>query len=276
MASTDQRTPGTDSSSGSEQDRRLATIRGLLAKAEATEFEHEAELFFNKASELIARWAIDEAQLWDGADKQVRQRPDEMQLVVHAPYMAQKAILISGVAQAHGCRSVRLSGGKGAKSEVVSIVGFPTDLKWVETLVTSLLVQLTSTMLKSCPSGLSPSGSASWRRSYIVGFAETVSARLQEDRRKAVQETDNASGASRNHSSDGSGGDSESTTQSVALVLASRESEVEDDYRRRYPYLRSSWASAGSSHAGRSAGRRAGREASLTRGAFGSRRSLGR
>ena len=51
-----------------DDDRRLSTIRALLAKAEATEYPDEAEAFFAKASELISRWAIDEAMLWAGTD----------------------------------------------------------------------------------------------------------------------------------------------------------------------------------------------------------------
>lgn len=259
-------------SAAAEADRRLATIRGLLAKAEATDFEHEAELFFNKASELIARWAIDEAQLWQGTERGGREQPDELQLVVHAPYLVQKAVLVAGVAKAHGCRSVRLSGGRGARSEIVSVVGFPSDLRWVETLVTSLLVQLTATMLKACPPGLSAAASASWRRSYIVGYSETVVARLEADRKRAVEDSGGRlAGAADTHD-----GTTRSEQPSVALVLASREREVEADYRRRYPRLRSSWASAGNSNAGRRAGRAAGRDAALTRGTIGARRALGR
>lgn len=259
---------------GTHQDRQLATIRGLLAKAEATEFEQEAEAFFNKASELIARWAIDEAMLWDGADVGQRENPDELQLRVDSPYLAQKAILVSGVARANGCRAVRLSGGRGARSEIVSVVGFPSDLRWVETLVTSLLVQLTTTMLRSAPSGLTPSASAAWRRSYIVGFAETVTARLTEDRASAVGTDEGRSGTVGGEA----GGDGAARVDgpSVALVLASRALEVDEDYRRRFPHVRSSWASSGGSASGRSAGQKAGREASLTRGSLGARGILGR
>ena len=46
-----------------EGDSRLITIRNLLAKAEATSFPAEAEAFTAKASELMARYAIDEAML---------------------------------------------------------------------------------------------------------------------------------------------------------------------------------------------------------------------
>lgn len=262
---------------GTHQDRQLATIRGLLAKAEATEFEQEAEAFFNKASELIARWAIDEAMLWDGADVGQRENPDELQLRVDSPYLAQKAILVSGVAKANGCRAVRLSGGRGARSEIVSVVGFPSDLRWVETLVTSLLVQLTTTMLRSAPRGLTPSASAAWRRSYIVGFAETVTARLTEDRSSAAG-TDDDRNRTAGGGGDEAGGDGAARGDgpSVALVLASRALEVDEDYRRRFPHVRSSWASSGGSASGRSAGQKAGREASLTRGSLGARGILGR
>lgn len=254
------------------EDKRLATIRGLLAKAEATDFPEEAEAFFAKASELISRWAIDEAMIWAGADRDGREQPDELQLVVHAPYLAQKAVLIGSVAGAHGCRAVRLVSGSGARSEVISVIGFPSELRWVETLTTSLLVQLTSAMLAGCPKGVSASESASWRRSFIVGFAEEVGTRLQRDRQTASAEASAGPG-----SVDGSGPAPDSATAgSVALVLASRADEVDRDFRRRHPHVRSSWASSGRSATGRRAGRQAGREASLSRNGIGGRRSLGR
>lgn len=248
-------------------DRRLATIRGLLAKAEATEFPDEAEAFFNKASELIARYAIDEALLW-AADGTGRQTPDELRLVVHAPYLAQKAVLVAAVARAHGCQAVRLTSGPGSGSEVVSVVGFPTDLRWVETLVTSLLVQLTSAMLAECPTGLTPSGSAGWRRSFIMGFADEVATRLRADRDDAVRDADRAR--------PGASTASEQSDPTVALVLVQRDDEVRDDFKRRFPHVRSSWASSGSSREGHAAGRNAGRDAALTRDAVGGGRRLGR
>jgi hypothetical protein len=251
-------------------DRRLATVRSLLAKAEATEFPEEAEAFFAKASELIARYAIDEALLWSTQDS--RSTPEEARLVIHAPYLAQKAVLVHAVAAAHGCQAVRLLSGPGHRTETISVVGFPTDLRWVETLVTSLLVQLTSAMLARCPSGLSPSGSAGWRRSFIMGFADEVDARLRADRRAAARTVDDAAGR-------GPTGHGETAADraaaSVEVVLAERSEEVRAEFRRRFPHVRSSWASRGSSAAGHRAGRQAGREASLDRGAVGGRRALG-
>ena len=249
-------------------DRRLAVVRGLLAKAEASEFPEEAKVFFAKASEMIARYAIDEAVLWAAASAD-RADPQELRLVVHAPYLAQKAVLVGAVAQSHGCEAVRLRSGPGSGNEIVSVVGFPTDLRWVETLVTSLLVQLTSAMLARCPVGLTPSGSAGWRRSFIMGFADEVETRLAADRDHAVCNADQASaGPVGGRDADG---DAE---PSVELVLVQRHQEVREDFRRRFPHLRSSWVSQGSSRAGHRAGRSAGRDATLTRDAVGGRRSL--
>ncbi|MFM7063223.1 MAG: DUF2786 domain-containing protein [Actinomycetes bacterium] len=89
-------------------DRRLATVRGLLAKAEASEFPEEAEAFFNKASELVARYAINEAVLWAESDHAERAAPDELRIRLSAPYLSQKSLLVVVVAAAHGCRAVRL------------------------------------------------------------------------------------------------------------------------------------------------------------------------
>lgn len=265
-----------------EEDRRLATVRSLLSKAEATEFPQEAEAFFAKASELIGRWAIDEAMLWDGADSGGREMPDELQLVVHGPYLAQKAILVAEVASAHGSRAIRLRGSSGSRTEIISIVGFPSDLRWVETLVTSLLMQLTSSMLSQCPKGVTASDSASWRRSFIVGYAEEVRSRLEKDRAAAAaaRAVSTAGADSPGSSGEGSDGTSSAGTgrgsgNSVALVLASRVAEVDHDFRQRFPHVRSSWASSGRSASGRNAGRKAGKEASLTRGGIGGRRAIG-
>ena len=47
----------------STNDSVLHKVRALLAKAEATPFDAEAEAFTSKAQELIARYRIDDALL---------------------------------------------------------------------------------------------------------------------------------------------------------------------------------------------------------------------
>ncbi|MFM7069790.1 MAG: DUF2786 domain-containing protein [Actinomycetes bacterium] len=239
---------------GPSGDRRLATVRGLLAKAEASEFPEEAAAFFEKASELIARYAIDEALLWSNVGVEDRPTPAEITIEVHPPYLSQKAVLVNAVAEAHGCRAVRLMARSrsGASVERVSVVGFASDLRWVEILVTSLLVQLAAAMLHGQPTGLSSSQSAAWRRSFIAGFTDEVANRLSADRQEATS----------------------ASVPGTAVVLLNREALVAADFSRRHPRVRSSWVSSGSSVAGRDAGRAAGREASLARGSIAPRRGL--
>ncbi len=267
MPSDDRYQPGDepiDLTAGGADDRRLATVRGLLAKAEATEFPEEAEAFFNKASELIARFAIDEAMLWASAPPG-REEPGEIRLVVLAPYVTQKAVLVGRVAGAHGCRAIRFGAGSAPSGEMMAIVGFPTDLRWVETLITSLLLQLTSAMLARSPRGVSSSQSAGWRRSFIIGFSEEVGARLQADREVAARSADDRVAAGRR-------GDHPPHTVSLALV--ERSEEVRDEFRKRFPHTQSTRASTGGSRSGHHAGRAAGRDAALGRDAVGGHRSL--
>ncbi|MGH3444535.1 MAG: DUF2786 domain-containing protein, partial [Nocardioidaceae bacterium] len=87
----------------------LRRVRSLLAKAESTEFDEEAEALSAKAQELITRHALD--RLLERADTgastgtgsaAVRNR----RIWLDAPYLTAKAILVQTVAEANRCRSV--------------------------------------------------------------------------------------------------------------------------------------------------------------------------
>lgn len=243
-----------------EADARLTTIRNLLAKAEATQFPAEAEAFTAKASELIARYAIDEALLWaDGPDDAV---PEELRLDLHRPFTAQKAVLVAAVAEVFGCQVVRLGLRPGRPTETVSIVGFPSDLTLVETLVTSLFLQLTTAMTAegAAPGARTASQVAAWRRSFISGFTHTVSERLTAEHAKARRDADTA--------------DTSPAGRSTALVLRDRAEAVRDDMRQRFPHIRTSRVSTGTSPAGRRAGSAAGRTADIGAKRVGRRHSL--
>ncbi len=236
-------------------DDRLSTIRGLLAKAEATPYPAEAEAFLAKASALMSRYALDEAAVWASAEGG-GERPTERRVVLRRPYLGQKAILVHEVAKVFGCRAVRFPM-QNSQTEEVSVVGFPSDLEVVEALVTSLLVQAGTAMAAAQPEGLDSAGSAGWRRSFLMGFITQVSDRLRAEHEKATEATEAPAG----------GG-------SMALVLADRASDVEDELRRLHPYIRTARVSAGRSAAGRAAGRSAGRRADLGHRRVGTRRAL--
>lgn len=246
-----------------DTDGRLATIRALLAKAEATTFVAEAEAFTAKASELMARYALDEAMVWADApgDGGV---PTEIRLVVHRPFTAQKAVLVNAVATAYGCQALRLGRFGDDGAEHVSVIGFASDLTLVETLVTSLFLQLTSAMTAPLPgpSRRPASQVAAWRRSFIMGFTSTVTDRLRADRARATADTDAAAG-------------DRSDERSAALVLRDRSAAVDDEFRQRYPRIRTSRVSSGTSEAGRAAGTSAGRTADLGGRRLARRHALG-
>jgi hypothetical protein len=220
-----------------EEQQRLRRIRALLAKAEATDYPSEAESFLAKVAELVARWGVDEALVWAATDAQDRPAPVDATIVVDAPYAARKAVLVHEVATAMGCRAVRLD--QRGSAQRITVIGFANDVRRTEVLVTSLLVQMTSDMVRSTPTTGDASNTASFRRSFIISFANTVADRLTTSRTRAVRETNAAA----------------DRTTSTALVLADRERAVDDAVAARFGRLRTSYVSSGSSSAGRDAGR---------------------
>jgi hypothetical protein len=155
-----------------ENDSLLARVRKLLAMAEDPACTPgEAEAFTAKATELIAKYGVDQALL-AVADPAADPVGDRMVTVV-PPYARDKAGLLAAVAAPLRCRVVHLTRPGEARSH---LFGHATDLERVELLFTSLLVQaahgLTATAV---PSGEHP---AAFRRSWLVGYTQAVQARL--------------------------------------------------------------------------------------------------
>ena len=270
--------------STNDSDPRLATIRALLAKAEATTFAAEAEAFTAKATELMARYSIDEALLAadgpgaSGGPGGSRSVPGELRLDIFRPFVAQKAVLVHQVSEVFACRAIRLGKGSFEGGEAISVIGYRSDLDMVETLITSLFVQLTSAMTgATVRRGATASQVAAWRRSFIMGFTAAIVERLHRDRAEAERsaQASNRPGAAR-HRPAGTSGRAADSAPSVSLVLANRAASVDQEFRNRYPRVRSSTISSGSSAAGRNAGTSAGRRADLGAKRVGGRGALGR
>jgi hypothetical protein len=155
--------------------RMLEKVRALLAKAESTTFPEEAEALSAKAQELMARHAIDAAMIAAGAP--MRDVPAGMRLPVDDPYAGAKSILLSEVASANGCRAV-WSKGLGFST----VMGFESDLMFVEVLYTSLLVQATSAMVAT-GSQVDRNGRSrtrSFRQAFLLAYAIRIGDRLRE------------------------------------------------------------------------------------------------
>lgn len=150
----------------------LDRIRKLLAKAESTTFEAEAEALTAKAQQLMSRQAVDRARLVDPA---ADGGPGMVRILLEPPYAAAKGVLLAAVAEANRCRVVELGG-----LDLAAVVGHAEDLATVDALFTSLLVQAGNAL--ACAAHGAGSGararSTAFRQSFHLGFAARIRERL--------------------------------------------------------------------------------------------------
>lgn len=153
-------------------DPLLERIRKLLAKAESTTFEAEAELLTAKAQELMARHAVDRARLERGP---AGDEPCMTRVLLESPYVAVKAVLLAAVADANRCRAVGIKG-----LDLSVVVGHAADLAAVDVLFTSLLVQAGHALAETSRGAAAGdrSRTPAFRRSFHVGFASRIGERL--------------------------------------------------------------------------------------------------
>lgn len=167
------RGPSRTTSPGDE--KLLARVQALLAKAEATDYEQEADALAAKAQELVSRHSL-ERLLAQASSGQPGQRPDVRRLWIEAPYVFPKAMLVQVVADANRCRSV-VTEALGC----CTLVGSPGDLDAVEVLVPSLLVQA-HVALTRCGRQADRSGRSrtrSFRQSFLLAYADRIGERLR-------------------------------------------------------------------------------------------------
>ena len=226
-----------------EQERMLEKVRALLAKAESTTFEEEAEVFTAKAQELMARYAIDEAIVEAGKAGEATEAGG-IRIGVDEPYATPKAVLLSRIALANRCRSV-WSDGLG----LATVFGSHGDLRAVEVLYTSLLVQAVSAMQRagSHVDAVGRSRTRSFRHAFLLAFADRIGERLQEANRAAEREA------------------ARETEDDFLPVLASRAEAAERARDAAFPQ-RSKMRTSLSNVAGYHAGRAAADAASIERG----------
>jgi Protein of unknown function (DUF2786) len=128
------------SPAGEVDQKVLAKVRALLAKAESTEFPDEAEALSAKAQELMSRYSLHQAVL--ERDRGHAPAASGRRLWMDAPYPGAKVLLVQAVAQANRARTVWRE-----KPGFVTVVGPDTELDIVELLTTSLLLQASRAML---------------------------------------------------------------------------------------------------------------------------------
>lgn len=240
--------PGTavaaPSASRPEVDERiLARVRALLAKAESTNYPAEAETFTAGAQALMARHSIDHALL-TATGRAPTDRPAGRRIGIDNPYEAPKATLLDAIAAANRCRSVW-----SRELGFATAVGYPTDLDTVEVLFTSLLVQATTAMTRE-GTRTNRSGhtrTRTFRQSFLLSYAHRIRERLTETTR---QQTETAA--------------AEPGMGNLLPVLASRLEAVEQATASLFPRLITRSAGSAWDHEGWASGRAAADRATLT------------
>ena len=172
------RSAGTPPAAG--EDRVLRRIRGLLTKAESTEFADEAEALTAKAQELMTRHAVDAAVLQGGVP------PGDLgtrRVHVADPYVRAKVQLLGAVAEANDVRLVWYQG-----LGIATIVGGRADLDAVELMFTSLLLQVAQGLAAAEQHAGRCSSPRTFRRAFLLGYAHRIGERLQDARRRATAE----------------------------------------------------------------------------------------
>lgn len=160
---------------GSREATKLAQVRGLLAKAEATPYEEEAEALSAKAQELISRYSLEQL-LTHASGQKGESVLISRRLWLDAPYVEAKSVLVHEVALANHCRSVFHS-----SIGMCTLVGAPFDVSAADLLVTSLLSQAQRAMLGH-GSRIDRGGRSrtrSFRQSFLVSFAAHIGERLR-------------------------------------------------------------------------------------------------
>ncbi|MGI9051172.1 MAG: DUF2786 domain-containing protein [Ilumatobacteraceae bacterium] len=212
---------------GAADDPVLVKVRALLAQAESTTFEAEAEAFTAKAQELMARHAIDAALLWAASPRD--ERPTSIRVAIDDPYADIKSLLLQHVARHSRCRGVW-----DAQHGLSTVIGFASDVAAAELLFTSLLVQSQSALraegAKAGPGARTRS--RLFRSSFLFAFTHRI------DQRLAEINTDVQKAAEAEHSG------------SLLPVLARRDDAVGAAVDEQFGPLNSSAVRAGSDAAG--------------------------
>ncbi|GAA3151872.1 DUF2786 domain-containing protein [Streptomyces echinatus] len=203
----------------------LRKVRALLRKAEdQAATEEEARAFLAKATELMAKYGIEQAMLED-LDRPAG--PVDKVVEVHPPYAREMRRLLSWIAEAMRCRSV-YPGGK-ANRHRVHLFGFEGEIQASEVLFASLRLQMLDGADRADrlhrPAG---EDARAYKRSWMLGFIREVT-----DRVRAAQE---AARAAAEHAQEAAEG-AERTGRSVALVLADRSTVVAAHLNDHYPQL---------------------------------------
>ncbi|MFD3939524.1 DUF2786 domain-containing protein [Streptomyces sp. NPDC058611] len=205
----------------------LEKVRALLRKAESQAVgEEEARAYLDKATELMAKYGIEQAMLDDQTE---RGGPVDRVVDLHPPYVKEVRRLLAWISSEMRCRSV-YPGGKNNKHRV-HLFGFEADIQASEVLFSSLRLQMLDGADRAerlhRPAG---EDARAYKRSWMLGFIREVAARVGAAQQVARTAAERQAGPE--------GGEEPASGRSVALVLADRTQVVESRLSAQYPTLK--------------------------------------
>jgi hypothetical protein len=190
----------------------------------------------------MTRYSIDAALLAaHAAGKLTEAKPRGVRIGIDDPYSRAKSALLATIANSSGCRAV-WSKNLGFST----IFGFEGELKSVDLLYTSLLLQARKAMMRTGEAGRR-ARSRSFRQSFLVGFANRIGQRLEESAGTVISDVLKKQGSA------------------LVPVMAQRLRVVDDRRDEAFPELGSSDLSVGD-WSGWVSGTRAADGADITRG----------
>jgi hypothetical protein len=200
-------------------DKLLDRIRKLLAKAEDESCTPpEAEALTAKAAELMAKYGIDRALL--AAARPETDAPASRFVEIDNPWGRVKAHLLCGLGSAMRCQCIMLTTRAGLR---IHVFGYASDIERTDLLYTSLLIQMWHGLAAARVPEWSRSPRA-WRRSWLLGFATAVVARVRGAEEAAQSRPEQAAPAGQ--------------PSRTALVLADRNLVIAAAVQQEYPSTR--------------------------------------
>lgn len=247
------------------EDKWADKIAKLLRKAEDPSIpQAEADALFEKAQELMTRYAIDEAMF---AGMHIGSKEDVIEERIHFHSIYSRALYFVGRAIAvHNDCQVMVSKGNSLMHTTLYVIGYESDVRRVQMLNTSLQIQCMGALTKFWNEY-----DASWtttererfkvRRQFIFSFANGLDEKLEMARQRGLNDAAVEYGDT-----------------SVALVVRDKATMVEQWQKEKYPNMRKSKSSfRGGGQEAREAGHRAGQRAHVgTPEVSGFRRELER
>jgi hypothetical protein len=170
-------------------DPQIATIRKLLKKAEGAAKlgqQVEADVYNEKASELIAKYGIDQALLAASGEKQDKIISKRIQL--SDIYTMDKRVLFNSIVKGLGAQVVFLrshrSGTSRSYSQTAYVFAYESDMERIEFLFEMLQPQmLFGAVAAEVPNWENP---RSFRKSWMAGFSAAIRDRLSRNEKKAA------------------------------------------------------------------------------------------